>query len=266
LQNNKILSLAQETQLLEQRIAKNMECQHIDLVQWIFEKLRIEKGWRVLELCCGTGSQTMRFLELVGDSGHVVALDVANDALEKLNERANREYGRRLSTVAARMEDLPEAFSFLRMEAASFDLIFCGYGLYYSASPAATLQEGLSWLKPNGKIAIVGPYRANNGPLFRLLGECGVEIPQFVLYSSRDFMENAVISWAIGHFNHIRIHTMVNQVTWNNPGSVISYWQNTTFYDDKKLSIVENKLEDYFRYNPAFINEKWVMMVEMLHE
>jgi ubiquinone/menaquinone biosynthesis C-methylase UbiE len=266
LQKKEILSLAQEAQLLDQRLAKNVESQQIDLVQWIFERLQIERGWRVVELCCGTGSQTMRLLELVGSSGHVVALDAAKDALEKLRKKAVKEYGNRLSIVTAKMEDFSNALSLLKMEPVSFDLMFCGYGLYYSDNPTNTLEETLKWLKPSGKIAIVGPYRANNGPLFRLLAECGVEIPPFVRYTSQDFMENAVIPWAIGHFNEIKIHTMVNHVIWDNPESIITYWQNTTFYDDTKLSILENKLNDFFRQKSAFVNEKWVMMIEMQHD
>lgn len=263
MEKSKIISLAKKSQLLEQRITENVKNQQIDLIQWIFERLQIERGYRVLELCCGTGSQTMRLLEMVGSSGHVVALDVAEDAIVKLREKAAKEYGNRLSTVAVKMEDFPNVFPLLKMEPASFDLMFCSYGLYYSDNPTATLQEALKWLKPNGKMAIIGPYRANNWPLFKLLMECGVEIPPFVLYTSQDFMENAVMPWAIEHFRKLAIHTMVNHVTWNNPESIITYWQNTTFYDDTKLSILENKLNDYFREKPAFINEKWVMMIEM---
>lgn len=266
MRKKEILSLAKESQLLEQRIKENVKNQQIDLVQWIFERLQIERGSRVLELCCGTGSQTMRLLELVGSSGHVVALDVAEDALEKLRKKAGEKYGDRLSTVAVKMEDFPNLFPLLKIEPASFDLIFCSYGLYYSDSPTATLQEALKWLKPKGKMAIVGPYRDNNWPLFKVLTECGVEIQPFVLDSSQDFMENIVIPWALGHFRKLIIHTMVNHVTWNNPESIITYWQNTTFYDDTKLSTLENKLNDYFRENPAFTNEKWVMIIEMQHD
>ena len=109
----------------------------------------------------------------------------------KLRKKAGKEYRNRLTTVAVKMEDFPKVFPLLKIESASFDLIFCSYGLYYSNNPTATLQEALKWLKLNGKMAIVGPYRANNWPLFKLLMECGVEIPPFVLYTSQDFMENS---------------------------------------------------------------------------
>jgi ubiquinone/menaquinone biosynthesis C-methylase UbiE len=266
LQRNDILALAQKSQLLEQRIIENSKSQQIDLNQWIFERLQIESGCRVLELCCGTGSQTMRLLEMVGSIGHVVALDAAKDAIEKLREKAGQEFGNRLSTVAVKMEDFPRALAELNLPLGSFDLMFCAYGLYYADDPIAILQDALSWLKPNGRIAIVGPYGSNNGPLFNLLGECGVEVPPFVLYTSRDFMESAVIPWAIGHFSKIVLNTMVNHVTWSNSESLITYWKNTTFYDDAKLTVLENKVKDYFGHDPFFVNEKWVMLVEMRHD
>jgi ubiquinone/menaquinone biosynthesis C-methylase UbiE len=266
LQKNEILSLAKKSQLLEQRIAENLESQRIDLNQWIFTQVQVSAGSRVLELCCGTGAQTMRLIELVGNNGQVVALDASKDSLEKLNQRVEQDYCRRLTAVAASMEEFPRTLAGLNLSMGSFDLIFCAYGLYYADDPIAILQDALRWLKPNGRIAIVGPYGLNNGPLFNLLGDCGVEIPPFVLYTSRDFMESAVIPWAIGQFSKIVLNTMVNHVTWSSSESLINYWKNTTFYDNSKLVILKNKLNDYFEHNPFFVNEKWVMVVEMRHE
>jgi ubiquinone/menaquinone biosynthesis C-methylase UbiE len=266
LQKNEILSLAQKSQLLEQRITENLKSQRVDLNQWIFNQVQVEAGSRVLELCCGTGSQTMRLIELVGNYGHVVALDASKDSLEKLRQKVEQDYCRYLTVAAAKMEEFPSTLAGLNLPLASFDLMFCAYGLYYADDPSAILQDALSWLKPNGRIAIVGPYGSNNGPLFSLLGECGVEIPPFVLYTSRDFMESAVIPWAIGHFPKIVLNTMVNHVTWSNSESLITYWKNTTFYDNSKLAVLKNKLKDYFGHNPFFVNEKWVMVVEMRHD
>lgn len=263
MQGGKITSLAQDSELLERRIAENIRGQQIDLVQWIFERLEVHAGWRVLELCCGTGSQTLRLLELVGEVGQVAALDVASDALDKLRSKVDAAVSQRLATVAAKMEDFPEALRQLSLEPPAFDLIFCAYGLYYSNAPEETLDEALKWLRSGGRIAIVGPYRANNGPIFKLLEEVGVVIPPPVLFSSRDFMEATVIPWALGHFRKITVHTMVNPVVWDKPDSFMNYWKNSTFYDEAKLTAVEEKLEAYFRVNSHFINEKWVMMVEM---
>lgn len=263
---SRILPLAQESELLDQRITENLRGQQIGLVQWIFARLKVQPGWHVLELCCGTGSQTLRLLEMVGDSGQVTALDVSGDALEKLKSKVDSATSRRLTTVAAKMEELPRVLRELPLQPPAFDLIFCAYGLYYSSAPEETLGEALKWLKPGGRIAVIGPYRANNGPLFGFLQEAGVEIPPLVIYTSRDFMEAMVIPWALGHFRKITVHTMVNRVVWDKPENLITYWKNSTFYDEARLSSVEQRVAEYFQVNPHFINEKWVMLVEMSHD
>jgi len=78
------MSRATQSELLEQRIAENACSQEIDLATWIFERAQVRPGDQVLELCCGTGGQTLPLLDRVGDNGHVVALDVSTTALQTL--------------------------------------------------------------------------------------------------------------------------------------------------------------------------------------
>jgi hypothetical protein len=56
---------------------------------------------------------------------------------------------------------------------------------------------------------------------------------------------------------------MVNPVRWTAPEPVLNYWQNTTFYDAEKRANFEALLHSHFAKHPAFVNEKWVMLVEM---
>ena len=54
-------------ELLEQRIAENRASQQIDLGEWIFDRLAIHPQDKILELCCGTGAQSIRFAERLGE-------------------------------------------------------------------------------------------------------------------------------------------------------------------------------------------------------
>ena len=82
------MSRATQAELLEQRIAENSASQEIDLATWIFERVQVRPGDRVLELCSGTGGQTLALLNRVGESGHVVALDISRKALDTLAGKA----------------------------------------------------------------------------------------------------------------------------------------------------------------------------------
>lgn len=258
------MSRATQSELLEQRIAENKASQEIDLATWIFDRVRVRPGDRVLELCCGTGGQTLSLLDRVGDQGIVVALDLSKAALETLTSKAGRHRSR-LACVEGGLDDFALAVKQAGVQEESFDLIFCAYGLYYSRDPQRTLQEARSQLKRDGRIAVIGPFGPNNKPLFDMVRSSGVVIAEPVVFSSELFMLQTVLPWAAQNFESTLIHTMVNPVRWANPERMMNYWQNTTFYDSERRSQFERLVRAHFAEHQEFVNEKWVMLAEMSH-
>lgn len=255
-------SRATQAELLEQRIAENRASQEVDLVRWIFERIPVRESDQVLELCCGTGGQTLRMLSALGDRGRLHALDVSRDALNTLVERAASGKSN-LVPIQASLDDLAGTLRGSGLERPSFDLIFCAYGLYYSSDAKKTLADAFSWLKKDGRIVVVGPFGPNNGQLFGLVRASGVTIPDPVVSSSERFMSEVVVPWAAVKFQSTRISTMVNPVRWATPERVLNYWQNTTFYSADHRHEFERRLAQHFARHSEFVNEKWVMMVEM---
>lgn len=255
-------SRATQAELLEQRIAENRASQEVDLVQWIFEQISVRESDQVLELCCGTGGQTLRMLSALGERGRLYALDVAHDALNTLVTRAAADKSK-LVAVHASLDDLSGALRHSGLERPSFDLIFCAYGLYYSGDAKKTLDEAFSWLKKDGRMVIVGPFGPNNGQLFDLVRASGASIPDAVVSSSERFMSELVVPWAAVKFHTARISTLVNPVRWSTPERVLNYWQNTTFYSADHRPEFEKQLAQHFAQHGEFVNEKWVMMVDM---
>jgi SAM-dependent methyltransferase len=256
------MTRATQAGLLEQRIAENRASQEVDLVTWIFERLSTGPRGQVLELCCGTGGQTLRMLSTLDEHSRVYALDISHEALATLMERVGSNQ-RKLITVQASLDHLGAALEHCELQRPCFDLVFCAYGLYYSSDPLRTLDEAFSWLKSGGRVAIVGPFGPNNGPLFELVRASGMVIPASVIASSERFMAEVVVPWAAVKFNSVRISTMVNRVRWGTPERVLNYWQNTTFYSDQHRPEFERRLLEAFARDREFVNEKWVMMVEM---
>ncbi|MFZ0731451.1 MAG: hypothetical protein WAM79_03910, partial [Candidatus Sulfotelmatobacter sp.] len=99
--------------------------------------------------------------------------------------------------------------------------------------------------------------------LFDLVRSSGVELSSAVIDSSEKFMLQTVLPWGARNFESLRVRTVVNPVRWNSPERVLNYWKNTTFYDAQKQGIFEGILNRYFERNSEFVNEKWVMLVEM---
>jgi ubiquinone/menaquinone biosynthesis C-methylase UbiE len=256
-------SRATQAELLEQRIAENRHAQQVDLVAWIFERARVEPSDQILELCCGTGGQTLRMLSSLDEDGRLVALDTSAKALETLKGKLSGEESKKLTTVQASLDELSPALEQSGLKRPNFDLIFCAYGLYYSQDARKTLDEAFRWLKPRGRIVVVGPYGPNNKQLFELVQASGVALGEAVVYSSQRFMLETVMPWATLQFESVRVSTMVNPVRWATPERVLNYWENTTFYDAAGKPAFEALLERHFREHGQFVNDKWVMMVEM---
>lgn len=254
---------AQLTDCLATRIAQNVGSQEVDLVNWIFDRLKVTNGSSILELCCGTGEQTIRLLELVGEKGEVVALDISPDSLQRLASRLDEGRLSRLTAVQSSMEDLGSALEKTHLRAPRFDMVFCAYGLYYSSDANNVLAQTKERLKAGGRIVVIGPFGPNNRPLFDLLERSGVEIPTAVRYTSQDFMEAKIAPWATRNFQTVRIHTLVNRIRWANPDQVLSYWKSSTFFEANRLESVQGRLNDHFRHSGEFVNEKWVMLLEM---
>src|SRR5579871_518015 len=258
------MARATQSELLEQRIAENTAAQQVDLATWIFERAPVQRGERVLELCCGTGGQTLALLERVGENGHVVGLDVSQSALDTLAARAGAT-SERLTCVRGKLEDFPSALDHAGANFNAFDLIFCAYGLYYSGDVERTLSESKAKLKGDGRIVVVGPFGPNNKPLFDVVRASGVEISEPVIYSSELFMTKTVIPWGARNFETLSVSTMVNPVRWNSVERVVNYWKNTTFFDESRLEAFQNLIKRHFERETVFMNEKWVMLVEMSH-
>jgi ubiquinone/menaquinone biosynthesis C-methylase UbiE len=257
----KITKVAQDTISLESRIAANIGFQQIDLNEWIFERLTVPGGSKVLELCCGTGAQTVYLTEQVGNSGEVYAIDVSSEAIEKLLENEGGERKRNLIPIEDNIDNFPGCLEKKGHKPPYFDCVFCAYGLYYSSDIGKTLSEIKEWLKPEGVFAVVGPFGPNNQPLYEVLKLAGVEIPEVVHHTSASFMLSNVAPWAAEHFTQVDLHTMVNSITWDEPERFLSYWRHSTFYDESRLEAVTHLLDRHFARNGCFTNQKWVMLL-----
>lgn len=73
--NEKTATFLSKYKLFEDDIIQQVQLQHrIDLV----EAFDIQEGMRVLEIGCGQGDTTMAIADAVGETGHVVAIDIAS--------------------------------------------------------------------------------------------------------------------------------------------------------------------------------------------
>jgi len=111
------------------------------------ERLRPPRGARVLDVCCGSGASALPAAAMVGPTGSVLGIDLA----EKLLERARSKAAERgLANTEFRLGDMLD----LRLPAAQFDAVICVFGIFFVPDMAAAVRALWHVLRPGGRLAI----------------------------------------------------------------------------------------------------------------
>jgi ubiquinone/menaquinone biosynthesis C-methylase UbiE len=123
----------------------------------LLEMAALKPGDHVIEVASGTGLVTLRAAKAVGSSGSVLATDISQVMIDRLQTDARR-LG--LTNVPARRMDA-EA---LDVPPASFDAALCALGLMYVPDPVVALGQMRQALKPGGRaVCAVWGSRKNCG-------------------------------------------------------------------------------------------------------
>ena len=102
------------------------------------------KGASVLDVATGRGSILKRVLPLIGAGGKLVGIDLSPKMIEE-NQNAIKAENLSFHCMDAESLDFADG---------SFDLLYCGFALFFFLDIKKALREFQRVLKPGGKIAI----------------------------------------------------------------------------------------------------------------
>jgi ubiquinone/menaquinone biosynthesis C-methylase UbiE len=110
------------------------------------ERLNLQPGSRILDVCCGSGASALPAAEIVGSQGSVIAIDVAEKLLELGHKKAVQ---RGLTNIEFRRGDMLN----LNYEN-EFAAVMCVFGIFFVPDMESALRELWSAVVPSGKLAI----------------------------------------------------------------------------------------------------------------
>ena len=113
---------------------------HLDLAA-------LEPGEAVLDLGSGSGTDVFCAAVLVGESGHVVGVDITDEQLDKAARLREREGFSQVQFVEAHIEELP-------FDDASFDAVLSNGVINLSPAKGRVFAEAARVLRPGGRLAI----------------------------------------------------------------------------------------------------------------
>lgn len=111
------------------------------------ERLNLPPGAHVLDVCAGSGAAAITAAEIVGPTGSVLAVDLAERLLELADRKASALRLSQFRTRAADMTSLGDA-------GPAFDAVLCAFGLCFVDDMPAQLRLLRGLLRPGGVLSI----------------------------------------------------------------------------------------------------------------
>lgn len=108
-------------------------------------------GMKVADFGSGSGAYVLAMAPLVGESGHVYAVDVQRDLLRRTHTEAHRRGMRNVSVVWADLERAGAS----KLADRSLDLVLISNLLFQVEEKAAVLAEAWRVLKPTGTLGVI---------------------------------------------------------------------------------------------------------------
>ena len=111
------------------------------------DRLALQKGMRILDVCCGSGASALAAAAVVGPSGYVLGLDLAEDLLRLgRNKAANRG----LSQVEFRVGDMLNP----GIAENDFDAVICVFGIFFVSDMTAAASQLWQRVRTGGQLAV----------------------------------------------------------------------------------------------------------------
>ena len=111
------------------------------------DRIDLEAGARVLDLCCGAGASAIPAARAVGPQGRVVGVDVSQALLDLARSTADAEG---LTNLELRCADATAT----GCADGEFDAVVCVFGVFFLPDMVAFIQEMWRMVRPGGTLAI----------------------------------------------------------------------------------------------------------------
>lgn len=108
-------------------------------------RLHPARGCKILDVAAGTGAVSMAAAQAVGREGRVMAIDLAEGMLDRLQEKIDK-FG--IPNIDLHVMDAA-ALEFRRDY---FDYVACSFGIFFLPDMSAGLREWVRVTKPGGRI------------------------------------------------------------------------------------------------------------------
>lgn len=109
----------------------------------VMKQMKVQRGSKALDVCCGTGDWTFSLARAVGPKGEVVGLDFSKNMLSVAEKKLRNTHYRNITFIHGNALELPFADN-------TFDYVTIGFGLRNVRDYMSALKEMYRVVKPGG--------------------------------------------------------------------------------------------------------------------
>ena len=235
--NQEYESLTTDSQKLTTRISVNTNTQKYDFSEWLFKLFPdVNKSYNILDLGCGTGMQTSFFLDKVGSTGSVCAIDASAQSITRIPDN------KKLKKFALDFNNMEELEKVLTPN--HYNIINSAYAIYYANKPLELIKALQNkFLSNNGKIIISGPTWPHD--LYTLIvNQFGENLD---ITNTINFMEKTLTPYLQNIFGTYELHYLNNKTQFNSNEEVVAFIKSTTYgahIDVKELELYIKSLKN----------------------
>jgi len=245
---------ATSSELLQQRIKLNQNSTN-NFEHWSINTMpKIPLRSNILDLGCGTGKQIESFSGLLPKTCSYIGCDISQESLNIIQNNYSS-----LPKLELINDSFDNIDSFLDKDT-EFDLIYSFYALYYTQDLQKLLENIYKHLKKNGVFWVVMPYKNTNVEIFSILNKI-YPIDERVLYSINGFANDVISIASEINFQDIDVSLFENKINFSTEEDLLSYVENTTFYDKKFTAEIKDAIHKNF--NNGFSLTKEVISIKL---
>jgi len=248
-----------DTTALTKRIKAHDKYGSNDLNSWIFKNLNIKENHTLIDLGCGTGKQSIPSAKVVGEEGHVFSIDLSQEALTILQDKATQlNLNKQITTICSRHDDIDK-----HLKASHYDSIVSSYSLYYAEDANKVISTIWGALKPKGVLFFCGPSSRNNEELKKLhYGLKGTAVPTDI--GGATFMEGVGQRISRELFDQVEVSLFENPLKFDSAKALYTYWSSYNLYDETIDEEFKAEADKYFKNHNFFITTKRVIGVKAI--
>ena len=121
----------------------------------LLDYVAVRSGYKVLDLCTGTGLVAISAAKTVGQQGSVIGVDMSSGMLAQAESKIKAENIQNIELIEADVEAID-------FDNEQFDVIFCSSALVYVRDIPALLNKCFGWLKSNGCMAFTSSSKGSH--------------------------------------------------------------------------------------------------------